>query len=70
MRTVIDHFELTGTHGTHSCLVYEPMRETLKLFQKRMPDSKIPGPLLKAYVRFILLGLDYLHSECGIVHTG
>lgn len=70
VRTVIDHFELAGTRGTHSCLVYEPMRETLKLFQKRMPDGKIPGPLLKAYLRFILLGLDYLHSECGIVHTG
>lgn len=46
------------------------MRETFKLFQRRVPDGKIPGPLLKLFLQHILLGLDYLHSECSIVHTG
>lgn len=45
------------------------MRETFKLFQRRVPDGKIPGPLLKLFLQHVLLGLDYLHSECGIVHT-
>lgn len=30
----------------------------------------IPLPLVKTYIRFLLLGLDYLHSACRVVHTG
>jgi hypothetical protein len=46
------------------------MRETMKLFQQRLLDGKIPGPLLKLYMQHLLLGLDYIHSECGVLHTG
>ena len=51
-------------------LVYEPMREPLWLFQRRWENDKLPVALLKVYLRFILRGLDYLHSECHIIHTG
>lgn len=46
------------------------MREPISFWQSRFPDGKVPAPLLKVYVRFILHGLDYLHSECEVVHTG
>lgn len=54
----------------HICQVFEPMREPIINWQDRLPDGKIPGPLLKVYIRFILHGLDYLHTQCRIVHTG
>ncbi|KAJ9155425.1 CMGC protein kinase [Pleurostoma richardsiae] len=69
VRCVIDHFEIAGPRGAHNCLVYEPMRVTMTLFQRRLPDGKIPGPLLKHYIRHLLLGLDYIHRECGVIHT-
>lgn len=47
-------------------LTYE---ESLWLFQKRW-DGKLPSAPLKVYLRFLLRGLDYLHSECHIIHTG
>lgn len=70
VRTMIDSFEVTGLEGVHLCLVYEPMREPLWLFQRRWENRKLPPALLKVYMRFLLRGLDYLHSECHIIHTG
>lgn len=69
VRTTIDNFELASLHGTHTCLVFEPMREPLWLFLKRCENHKFPLPLLKGYMEFLLKGLDYLHSECRIIHT-
>ncbi|KAM5488548.1 hypothetical protein McanCB56680_000431 [Microsporum canis] len=69
-RTSSECFEIAGPEGKHLCLAYEPMREPMWLYQKRFKDGRIPLPLVKTYVRLFLTGLDYLHSECKIVHTG
>ncbi|MCJ1247543.1 hypothetical protein MMC30_004757 [Trapelia coarctata] len=53
VRTIIDHFEAVSLDGTH----------------RRFKDGKLPLVLLKAYLKILLPGLDYLHSECHIVHT-
>ena len=70
VRTMLDSFEAPGRYGRHLCLVYEPMREPLWLFIRRWENGKLPLALLKVYLRFLLRGLDYLHSECHIIHTG
>lgn len=70
VRTMLDNFEAPGPDGPHLCLVYEPMREPLWLFQQRWENGKLPPALLKVYLKFLLRGLDYLHSECHIIHTG
>ncbi|EGD95605.1 CMGC protein kinase [Trichophyton tonsurans CBS 112818] len=69
LRTCLDAFELIGPKGKHMCLVYEPMREPLWIFQKRFISRQIPLPIAKTYIFFLLVGLDYLHSESKIVHT-
>ena len=70
LRTCLDAFDLIGPKGKHMCLVYEPMREPLWIFRKRFISRQIPLPIAKTYIFFLLVGLDYLHSECKIVHTG
>ena len=70
LRTCLDDFEIAGPEGKHMCLVYEPMREPLWILQKRFVDRKLPLPIAKAYIYFLLAGLDYLHSECKVVHAG
>lgn len=71
LRTCVEGFEVTGPHGNHVCLVYEPMREPLWLFQQqRFVARKLPLPVAKAYLLILLAGLDFLHSECRVVHTG
>ncbi|KAF3484187.1 CMGC/SRPK protein kinase [Arthroderma uncinatum] len=69
LRTCLDDFEVTGPKGKHMCLVYEPMREPLWILQRRFVNRKLPLPIAKAYIYFLLVGLDHLHSECKVVHT-
>ena len=70
VRTLLDYFEIKGPEGCYSCLVYPPMREPLSMYQRRFDDRNMPLPLIKTYIRALLTGLDYLHKECRIVHTG
>ncbi|MCJ1253125.1 hypothetical protein MMC24_000932 [Lignoscripta atroalba] len=59
VRTLLDSFEATGPDGTHSCLIYEPMREPLWLFRERWENGKFPSAILKAKAYFIInLKLD------------
>ena len=70
IRTLLDSFEVKGPGGSHSCLVYPPMRESLSVYQQRFGEGKMPLPIVKTYIRALLMGLDYLHKECRTVHTG
>lgn len=71
IRAAIDDFITTGPSGeAHLCLVFEPLREPLNQFQHRLVGDRIPPQLLKVYVDFLLQGLDYLHSDCQLIHTG
>ncbi|PLN81869.1 kinase-like domain-containing protein [Aspergillus taichungensis] len=69
IRTLLDSFEVGGLNGSHSCLVYEPMREPLSMYQRRFDGRKLPLSLIKTYIRALLTGLEYLHKECRVVHT-
>ncbi|KAG6137300.1 hypothetical protein E4U28_004643 [Claviceps purpurea] len=69
IRVPLDTFDLQGENGTHSCLVFEPMRETLYKFQRDLPGEKFKLPLFKAYMYMLLKALDYLHTECRLIHT-
>lgn len=68
--TMLDSFEIQGQEGPHLCLVYEPMREPLGLYIRRWENSVLPPALAKVYATFVLRGLEYLHSECQVIHTG
>lgn len=49
------------------------MREPLWIFRRRFGADKVTRPFLpifKAYLYILLEGLDYLHSECRVIHTG
>lgn len=70
IRTVVDHFEITSTASTHNCLVFEPMREPLWLLQTRIYGQRFPVSVVKGFVKLLLKGLVYLHTECHVVHAG
>lgn len=69
LQTPIESFEVAGPNGTHICLVFEPMRETLSLFQSRLRRKRFPLELMKMYLVCLLNGLNYLHSECHVIHA-
>ncbi|KAJ5941858.1 hypothetical protein N7516_002026 [Penicillium verrucosum] len=70
LRCCLESFDVKGINGNHLCLVYEPMREPLWVLQRRFVDQRLPLPIAKAYIFFLLVGLDHLHSDCAVVHTG
>lgn len=67
---LLDEFRHEGPHGVHVCLVFEVMGEDLVALVRRYCDEKLPIQLVKQVARQLLLGLDYLHRSCKIVHTG
>lgn len=46
------------------------MRETLYHWQRRLPKQRLPLLLFKSYAFLTLQALDYLHTECHLIHTG
>ncbi|GJN07482.1 hypothetical protein PR202_ga25317 [Eleusine coracana subsp. coracana] len=66
---LIDHFKHTGPNGQHICLVFEFLGDSLlKLVQYNRYKS-IGMDRVKRICKSILVGLDYLHSELGIIHS-
>lgn len=67
--SLLDSFEHKGPNGTHVCMVFEVLGENLLGLIKRWNHRGVPIALVKQITKQVLLGLDYLHRECGIIHT-
>lgn len=62
IRSLLDAFHIDGpSEDKHQCLVYPPLFESVWEFLHRNPVQRLPKPVL---------ALDYLHTECQIIHTG
>ncbi|KAK9860788.1 hypothetical protein MYU51_006055 [Penicillium brevicompactum] len=69
VRKLLDSFSVQGVSGGHVCLVFEPLRESLGKYCQRWQDGVMPPEILKIILQEILQALDYLHTECHIIHT-
>ena len=67
--SLLDSFEHKGPNGVHVCMVFEVLGENLLGLIKRWNHRGIPMPLVKQIAKQVLLGLDHLHRNCGIIHT-
>lgn len=70
IRLAKESSQVRGVLGDHLCLVFEPLREPLWLLGKHLGSTGVPPTVLKAFLKIILQALDFLHSECHIIHTG
>lgn len=64
-----DSFRISGAHGNHMVMVFEVLgcnllKPIIKYNYKGLPPS-----FVKLVTKQVLLGLDYLHTECSIIHT-
>ncbi|PYH63863.1 kinase-like protein [Aspergillus vadensis CBS 113365] len=53
----------------HQCLLLQPMTMSLHDMLQLNPSKPFDLPLLKMTIKRILLALDFLHVEAGVVHT-
>ncbi|KAG0013135.1 serine/threonine protein kinase, CMGC group [Entomortierella chlamydospora] len=66
---LLDHFMHRGPNGLHVCMVFEVLGENLLSVIKRYRHRGIPIYLVRQILHQVLMGLDYMHRECGIIHT-
>eukprot|EP00392_Amoebophrya_sp_AT5.2_P003879 g3884.t1 len=66
---LIDYFEHNGANGRHICMVFEPMGPNVLAIIKQWNFKGIPIDLVRKITAHTLIGLDYLHRVCGIIHT-
>jgi serine/threonine-protein kinase SRPK3 len=50
-------------------MVFEVLGENLLGLIKRYQHRGVPQHIVKQITKQVLMGLDYLHTECGIIHT-
>jgi len=71
VRTIQDSFFVTSRAGNpHQCLVHEVLSNDILSLRYTRPDRKMPEAMLKQILIHLLLALDFLHTECHIIHTG
>lgn len=70
IRTALDIFTIHRNGGDHHCLVQKPMWDSFRDLLDRNPIHRFTEDLLKAGLVQVFLALDYLHTECKLVHTG
>ncbi|RXW22965.1 hypothetical protein EST38_g2890 [Candolleomyces aberdarensis] len=65
----LDSFQHQGPESSHICIVFEPLGENLLALIERNKKKGVSRALVKTVAKQILLGLQYLHDECDLVHT-
>ncbi|KAJ7139760.1 kinase-like domain-containing protein [Mycena epipterygia] len=65
----LDSFTHQGPEASHICIVFEPLGEHLLALIERNKRKGVPRALVKVIAKQVLLGLEYLHDECDLVHT-
>ena len=69
MRLVVDDFTVDGPHGTHRCLLFDPLGMTLTDLRKLTPEKALEKGHLQQSLQLILFALDLMH-QAGVAHTG
>lgn len=68
---LIETFNATSRYGEHVCLVTEALGMDLGVYRTQFNRKwMLPVRAVKRITKQTLLALDYLHRECGIIHTG
>ncbi|KAJ3411941.1 serine/threonine protein kinase, CMGC group [Chytridiales sp. JEL 0842] len=64
-----DWFKHKGPHGTHISMGFEVLGPNLLTLIRQYHHRGIPLPIVKRIMKQVLMGLDYLHRDCEIIHT-
>lgn len=66
---LLNCFLHNGPHGRHFVMVFEILGVNLLEVIKRYNYKGVPMPLVRIMAKQCLMGLDYLHRVCKIIHT-
>jgi serine/threonine protein kinase len=66
---LLDDFKIHGPNGTHICMVFEVLGNNLLKLIIQSDYKGLPLHAVKWITKQVLMGLDYLHTQCQIIHT-
>ncbi|XP_044482208.1 SRSF protein kinase 1-like [Mangifera indica] len=66
---LIDQFKISGPNGQHHCMVLEFLGDSLLRLIKYNHYKGLELNKVREICKCILIGLDYLHRELGILHA-
>ncbi|RDX87162.1 hypothetical protein CR513_31398, partial [Mucuna pruriens] len=66
---LIDHFKHVGPNGQHLCMVLEFLGDSLLRLIRYNRYKGLPLSKVREICKCVLIGLDYLHTDLGILHT-
>jgi serine/threonine-protein kinase SRPK3 len=67
---MLDDFQVDSKNGVFQCVVHPPLAISIKAFRRMLPDRELPLSFVKLVLKHLLLGLDFLHTEAKVIHTG
>jgi serine/threonine protein kinase len=65
----LDSFTHTIPSAAHICISFEPLGANILSLIEKNRRKGVPPCVVKSITRQVLLGLQYLHEECDLVHT-
>ena len=69
MTEMLHGFTLSGPNGEHRCMVFEVMGVNMLTLIRNYGMQGVPLPLVRRIAVQLLLALDFLHVQCGVIHT-
>jgi serine/threonine-protein kinase SRPK3 len=66
---LLNSFIHHGPNGKHFIMVFEILGVNFLELIKRYDYKGVPIPLVRKLARQCLIGLDYMHRQCKIIHT-
>ena len=66
---MFDQFFHHSLNGKHFVMAFEVLGKNLLSLIKKYDYRGIPIPIVRRITKQLLLGLDYMHRVCGIIHT-
>ena len=67
---LLHEFTFESAAGQHVCFVTDVLSYSLSGLQSRLKDPRLPLAFILCLTKHVLKGLEYLHDECKVVHSG
>jgi len=67
---LLEELEFESSLGRHICFITNVLCHNVPGIQSEPPGQRIPLKVILRLVKHVLKGLEYLHDECNVVHSG
>lgn len=70
IRKLLSTFEVRGPRGIHTFIVHEALGISMDHLMSYLPNKSLGLEESKLFLRQLLVGLDFLYTQAGLIHTG